>query len=59
MNKRWQIVVELTFNPIAENEPPHKALERVRRSLDAMLEKSPTVNHYHILQQPKYVYEFD
>lgn len=59
MNKRWQVILEITFDPITKEEPPHEALERAKRSLDAMLEKSPTINHYHILQQPKYVHEFD
>lgn len=62
MNKRWQVIVELTFDPFP-TEPPHKALDRVKLSLDALLERSPTtgcpISHYHILQQPKIVAEFD
>ena len=62
MTQRWQIEVELTFNPITIGDNPElswQARERIHKVLSRMLEKEVEVSHYHLLTEPKYCVEFD
>jgi hypothetical protein len=54
--QRWQVIVELTSD-IKPDESPMQGLMRVKDALDPVL--GDTIKHYHILQKPKIVEEFD
>ena len=58
MNKRWQIIAEITCDILPE-ENAGQALDRVKKQLERLLEPETGLAHYHILQQPKECYEFD
>jgi len=53
MNERWQIIVELTYDP-EEDETSYQAIDRAKQRLNAILDGKP-FQHYHILQLPKKV----
>ena len=69
MNKRWEVVVSLTFDRLEEDEQvkhegdapvdfSDRALERVRPALNQLLQSSE-FRHYHIETRPRPCFEFD
>lgn len=62
MTQRWQIGVELTFDPITIGVHPEsssQAMERIHKALSRMLDREVEISHYHLLTDPKYCTEFD
>lgn len=56
MTKRWQVIFEVTLD-IKGGDNQYVALERAKRAMDRI--QGTEVAHYHVLQQPKVVVEFD
>ncbi len=56
MNRR-QVIFEITMN-IKEGETPHEATQRAKLLMGTLI-SDEGIAHYHVLQQPKVVVEFD
>lgn len=55
MPDRWQVIVELTLD-IQSGDNENTARERAK---SALAELGSDIAHYHILEKPKVVFEFD
>lgn len=53
---RWQVIFEVTLD-IKEDDNEHVALARAKIAMEKIRGKE--LAHYHVLQQPKVVVEFD
>lgn len=56
MPNRWQVIVEVTLD-IEDDDSEWSAVKRTKAALEKIRGKE--IAHYHILQQPKVVVEFD
>lgn len=68
MTKRWRVVLELTFDVDPEQDVvkyqgdveadiASRALARVRPALNEVVGQDKPFAHYHILEQPRRVYD--
>ena len=57
MTKRWQIIFEVTLD-IKDDESQATALQRAKLLMGELISDGG-IAHYHVLQQPKIVIEFD
>ncbi len=53
---RWQVIFEVTLN-VKDGDSQLVALQRAKDAMGKLRGKE--IAHYHVLQQPKVVFEFD
>lgn len=57
MPNRWQLIFEITLD-IKDGDNKNVVLDKVKLAMEKLI-TDKDIAHYHVLQQPKVVFEFD